>query len=290
MWVYYALFYALWNAISNVYVKKLTQNIPPLHVTILLAVFSLPFMIPLILITGGFPHITLQLILLMSVSALLDTFAFAAAYQAIKTSPLSLISPIAAFSPALTTFIAFIFLKESPNLLKIIGILLVVMGLYVLNIADAKKGYFAPIINLFKNRGVQLFFFAFILWSITPILQKAALAEMTPHVPLFASFIGYIFVIIFMLFASFITKQKLKTKYVKKHMTLLIILGATIALAQYAAYTAFSLAPVGYAVSIFRLSTLFTVVAGGLFFKEKNLVSRFLGAAIMVGGAILLAF
>ena len=73
-------------------------------------------------------------------------------------------------------------------------------------------------------------------------------------------------------------------------MTLLIILGATIALAQYAAYTAFSLAPVGYAVSIFRLSTLFTVVAGGLFFKEKNLVSRFLGAAIMVGGAILLAF
>lgn len=289
MWVPYALFYAAWSAISNIYVKKLTQTITPLHTTILMAAFSLPFMVPVILLTGGFPHATPNLFYLMMGSALLDTFAFAMAYQAIKTSPLSLIVPLSSFSPALTTLIAFIFLKEAPGLIKILGILFVVVGVYFLNLTDRKKGILHPFTSLTKNRGVQLFSAAFVLWAITPVIQKAAISEMSPRVPLFASFVGYIFLIIFMCIASFMFKQKFKIVYVKKHIFLFLILGVSIAASQYASYTAYSQAPVGFAVSIFRLSVLITVIAGGLIFKEKNIVMRFTGATIMVIGAILIA-
>jgi len=46
---------------------------------------------------------------------------------------------------------------------------------------------------------------------------------------------------------------------------------------------------VGYATSIFRLSTLFIIILGGVFLKEERILERLLGASVMVIGAILLA-
>jgi len=52
---------------------------------------------------------------------------------------------------------------------------------------------------------------------------------------------------------------------------------------------AISLIEVSYMVSVKRLSILFGVLYGIMFFKETNIKERLLGATVMVSGIIVLA-
>jgi uncharacterized membrane protein len=52
---------------------------------------------------------------------------------------------------------------------------------------------------------------------------------------------------------------------------------------------AISLIEVSYMVSVKRLSILFGVLYGVMFFKETNIKERFLGATVMVSGIILIS-
>jgi len=54
-------------------------------------------------------------------------------------------------------------------------------------------------------------------------------------------------------------------------------------------FKAISLIEVSYMVSVKRLSILFGVLYGIMFFKETNIKERFLGATVMVSGIIVLA-
>lgn len=51
-------------------------------------------------------------------------------------------------------------------------------------------------------------------------------------------------------------------------------------------FTAYSMTLVVYTISIRRLSILFSTLYGGLFFKEKNIKERLLGAGIMISGVL----
>ena len=135
------------------------------------------FQIILIYVLGGMPHILPKFYLFITFSSVLDVIAFTASTWAIMTSPVSLISPLSSFNPVFTTIFAMLTLKEIPTPMKTLGIFIVVIGVYFLNISDAKKGVFMPFKKLFSNRGVQLFFLANIIWSITPIFQKKAIFQ-----------------------------------------------------------------------------------------------------------------
>ena len=54
-------------------------------------------------------------------------------------------------------------------------------------------------------------------------------------------------------------------------------------------YTAFSLGFVGYVTTLFKLSTIMTVLWGFLFLKERHVAQRLPGSLVMVAGAILIA-
>jgi uncharacterized membrane protein len=53
-------------------------------------------------------------------------------------------------------------------------------------------------------------------------------------------------------------------------------------------YTAFSLGPVGYVTTLFRLSTLMTVIWSYLFLNERGIAQRLPASFVMVIGAILI--
>jgi uncharacterized membrane protein len=52
---------------------------------------------------------------------------------------------------------------------------------------------------------------------------------------------------------------------------------------------AISLIEVSYMISVKRLSILFGVLYGVMFFKETNIKERFLGATVMVSGIIMIS-
>jgi len=138
-----------------------------------------------------------------------------------------------------------------------------------------------------KNKGVQFALFSTFLWAITPIFQKKAIFETSPQIPLYASFIGMCLVTLFL--SPFAAKKAFSyRKEVPSNIKWFILFGVGGAFAQLAAYTAFSLANVGYVTTIIRLSGLFTVILGGLFLKEERIKERFIAAAIMLVGVFIL--
>ncbi|OGH06980.1 MAG: hypothetical protein A2W22_00690 [Candidatus Levybacteria bacterium RBG_16_35_11] len=157
-----------------------------------------------------------------------------------------------------------------------------------MNVKHIHHGFFEPIKKLISHKGVQLFFLATFLWAITPIFQKIALENTFPKTPLMASFADGFFVVLF-LTPFVLSKIKLSLPKVKSYIWIFLILGFFGALSQFAAYTAFSLANLGYVTSIFRLQSIFIILLAALFLKEKDIREKLLGALVMLIGAVLVA-
>ncbi len=287
MWFPLSLFFALWTSISLLIVKKMTRKLHPQTILLTGGLFVLPFMFVLVLLTGGIPNVSQSFYKFMLTAGLLDVVAFISSTWAIKLSEISLVAPLAAFGPVFTTLAAAVVLKEIPSLIKFIGIIVIVLGAYLLNLNDIKLGILDPFKKLFSDRGAKLFFFANFIWGLTPILQKQAIFQMSPTVPLFASFFGVIIVILFLIPLS-INKVKQDGVIVMNYLWLFIILGLFSSLSQLAAFTAFSLTNLGYSTAIFKLSIFFSVIFGGVFLKEKRFKERVFGAVVMLIGTILL--
>lgn len=287
MWFFLSLFYALWASISSVIGKRLMGSIHPLALILIGNLFIIPFMLTIIFLSGGIPKVSLNFYPLIIVSAILDVIAFTASFWAIKISPISLVMPISSFSPVFATVISIIMLNETSSITKLLGIIIIVLGAYILNIEDIKKGILFPLKNLISHKGVQLFFLANFIWGITPVFQKQAIFKTTPTMPLYASFFGILLVTVFI--SPFALKKIQKpTQMVRKNISWFLIIGIFATLSQLAAYTAFSQTNIGHATAIFKLSTLFTVLWGAIFFKEKHIKERLLGATVMILGTIFL--
>lgn len=288
MWFLLSLYFALWTAVSLPIAKKILQTTSPTTFLFISNLFVVPFMLIALTLQGGFPHVSDRFALLMFTSALFDLVAFLLSLWSIKLSPISILAPINSFTPVFVTFIAMLTLHEIATSQKLIGILIIVSGSYFLNITDVKNGLLAPFKRLFSDKGVKLAFIANFLWGITPTFQKQAIFETTPTVPLFASFAGVVFVTLFI--TPYILKKERKhiLPAIKQNIGWLIIIGFFGTLAQLAAFISFSQTNVGYATAIFRLSTLFTILFGAIFFKEKRISERLLGASIMIAGTLLL--
>ena len=268
------------------YCQKLIKGISPVLFFLLTLLFSLPFMVTLLLILG-IPKFTADFFIILFLAGILDTIAAILYYKALSISEISLLAPISSFNPVFVLIFASFLLHENPTFLKLLGIVIIVLGSYLLNISSIKSGIFKPFTKLFSDKGVQLFFITNLIWGLTPVLQKKAIFETFPTTPISVPLIEMVFIIIFL--TPFLLKIRKEKTYIKTNIKLLILFGGMSALGQFAAQNAFSLTNVVYSIAIFKLSALFSIILGAVFLKEHNIRERFVGAAVMLAGTILIA-
>lgn len=288
MWFPLALFTAFSSSVESLINKHQVKSLHPIVAIFFNFCFVLVFMTIIILFTGGFPQVTLKFYFFVFCSSVLDLIAFSAGYWAFRHTQISLLAPLSSFTPVFATLFGALFLHEIPTVMKLIGILTIVCGMYLLDIAEIKGGIFKPFQQLFSDKGVRLYFIQVFLWGITPIFQKQAIFETHPTTPLFASFFGYLLIVLYLSFYA-VRKARNEKTAIRKNTGLFVIIGITLALTQLAAYTVFETTFVGYATAIFSLSSLVTVSLGGILFKERHIKERLLGASVMIIGTILLA-
>jgi drug/metabolite transporter (DMT)-like permease len=286
MWLYYSLFFAIWTSFAILIAKNQIKSFGPVLFFAVSNLFIIPFQL-LILFYTGVPSFTLEFYKLLFIVTIIDAIAAVLYYKALEKSDISLISPIAAFNPVFTLIFAVFLLGEKQEPIKILGILAVVAGAYFLNIANIKEGLLKPFTKLFSDRGVQLFLIANLLWGITPIFQKKATQETDP-ISFMAVPLGELILLTFVFSFIIFRAKDLKEKVIANKKWL-IIFGIMTAFAQFAAMSAFNSSNLAYATAIFKLSTLFSIILGALFFHERRIKERFLGAMIMVAGTILIA-
>lgn len=134
--------------------KRLSTRIDPLVATCLGYTFSVIFQIILLFSIGSWPSFSSHFFVLILGSACLDAVSLTATTYALRSSPLSLLSPIDAFTPLFAVIAAYLLLRETPSSRDLVGIVFTVIGAYGLNLDPARHNLFRPITKLLKDRGV----------------------------------------------------------------------------------------------------------------------------------------
>lgn len=285
MWILLISVIPLIDAFGNLFNKKASkQGIDPLiiswanNILVVLLVLPLIFFVDL-RITSGY-------IKALCVTGTINVFATIMYMRAVSKGDISEIIPMLSFTPLFMLITSPIIVGELPKPGGIAGILLVVLGSYLLNINLRSRDLLAPIAALYKNSGTRLMLIVSFLFSITSNFDKVAVNYSSPmqHL-LFLNL--YVFAgvsIVMMASRKFSYSQLSAGRYNLFILSLLNLAGSLLFL------FAITYTYVAYVISLKRTSGMLSVLLGHYFLKEPNIRERILGSVIMFIGVILILF
>jgi len=284
-WFVYAFVCALSLATADALSKKaLDDNSDPSIIAWVRTGYTLPFMI-IIIPFVDIPPLDGVFYMAIFAAVPLDIVALLLYMKAIKISPLSLTLPFLSLTPVFLIGTSYIILGERPDRSGFIGIVLVVIGAYLLNVHTISKGFFEPFKAIAREQGSVLMIIVAFVFSIGACIGKIAVQHSNP---LFFS-VTYSFLLSFFFYLVISLRTKRFYSKVFSRPVLFLLIGILITIMIITHLKAISLIEVSYMVSVKRLSILFGAIYGVMFFKETNIKERLLGATVMVSGIIMIA-
>jgi drug/metabolite transporter (DMT)-like permease len=282
-WFFLALCCAFLTACCDALSKRVMTELDEwLTGTAILGIASV-LLIPVFVRTVEAP-VSSDLLLLLAMTLPLEILAYYLFLSAIRMAPISLTVPLLALTPVLTVVSSALMLGETISAAGAGGIVLVTVGAYVLNGDLLNQSFFAPIKAVVSNPGSRRMLGVAVIWSVTSALGKKGVL-LFGAIP-FGCILLFGVVIAFALIASYkiCRGSACSCKPDWRLIALFAAGGLLMAGAEITHFLAISMAPVAYMISVKRLSLVFGVMWGWLFFKERNIGYRVVGASLMVGG------
>lgn len=262
----------------------LTQCSPTFHGSV---AFACAARLPTV--DGLFVVALLASVVLNSAATLLSTVA-------LKKADASLVSPLFTFNPAFTLVMAWLVLSEIPGVQQTVGVAIVLLGAYLLDVQEARTGFLAPVRIILRRPGTLLALAAAALWGTTTVLEKLAIEHMSPQSGPMVALLGTFFLVLLLTPAALRSGQAEPSGRPQSRWAGLHAHPRTLALAILIAgiaplfgFTAIALGLVGYVTTLFKLSAVFTIIWSRLFLKEGQFRERLLGASVMLLGGLLVA-
>jgi drug/metabolite transporter (DMT)-like permease len=217
----------------------------------------------------------------------LEVVAMLLYMRAIRDSSLASTLPYLAFTPVLTTLTGFLLLGEQISLKGLAGILLVVVGAYLLNLelvqSQARRAWLDPFRTIVRESGSRFMLGVAAIYSLTSVIGKIALQYVPPLTfgPFYFLLLG-----VFTL-ALFSVKQPdiVRVMWRKPHWHLLV--GLMMGSMVVTHFIAIAKVEVAYMITVKRTSLLFGILYGALLFGEKRLGQHLLAGTLMIAGVAL---
>jgi drug/metabolite transporter (DMT)-like permease len=283
LWIILSLTTALCVASQDAWVKKHFAHLSSYEMAVIPMAFSFPLFAGTLLFVQV-PHLDRIFWICMLVSLPLNAVCFTLYMRAIQISPLSLTLPYLAFTPVFAIIPGYMFLGEWPNLWGGAGILLTVLGSFVLNLNPKEANAGLRSAHLTREQGSLLMLIVAFLFGFAVVIGKVGIVHSS--VMFFTMLFFAALNLSMVLILGSVGKVTLKSFSEKpvKGMT------AGILLFLHALFHgwAVSLTKVVYMISVKRLSILIGVLFGGLFFKEENIPIRAAGTLLMLAGAVII--
>lgn len=201
--------------------------------------------------------------------------------KALQGGDLSILGPINSYKSVVGILVGIVFLHEIPNIWGIAGIILIIYGSYF--VLDTMQERFSW--RLLKNKDIQYRIAAMVLTAIEAIfIKKVILYSSTMVSFFFWCWFGafFSFILLFFFKVRFLKELKqIKCHHLPSYACLVLCIGTM----QYTTNYVFSHMNVGYALALFQLSTLVSIILGYRIFEEQNIKKKLLGAIIMVIGS-----
>jgi uncharacterized membrane protein len=221
---------------------------------------------------------------IVPIIGILDSIAMYYYMKSLKTGKLGEVVPLQITTPLFTMFFAPILLNEHITFLGVLGIILMVFGIYCLNIKDLRKNFLLPFKTIIKNKENRYMLITAFLWSITTCLHKLGMQNSNTFFWLvFSKFPLFIF----FSFAFFYNKNSLNV--IKNNFTTFSILGFLNAITTCFYYSALYMGIAVYAMVIKRTSVIIGILLGAILYKELNVREHVVGAVIMLAGCLCIA-
>ena len=285
-WLFLSLASGISVATKNVITRKLVFLTDRQVILYSKYLFVSLFSLVLIFFTG-IPEVKPAFYYSIAITSILDVIAAWYFLNAIASAQLAKTFPLVAFTPLFAIGTSFFVLGETPSLLGLAGILLIVCGAYLLRAEGVKVGLLEPVKLLVKEKGPRSMLMAAFLFSILAVFFKKAILNSSPF---FAFGVTQLLSTLFL--TLFFLKKKTLGSLLRKtadNFGLLFISSIIGFFAGLTLFAAFQLGLATYVVSVKRISILFTIILGYIFFKEDHLLKSLMIGSIMVLGVFLIA-
>ncbi len=270
--------------LGNVFQKQLTaRNHHPLMINFLtylmLSVASLA-LLPMILHN----RLPFDFWLYSVIGGIFGALGNGCMVKALQKGDLSVLGPINSYKSVVGMIFGIFMLGEIPGLWGLLGIALIISGSYfVLDTTDERFTW-----ALFRRKEIQYRIAAMVLTAIEAIFVKKVILVSSPLMSLATwCWFGCLFSFVFLFVFGVKVRDemgKITVPGMKKYLYLVVCIGTM----QFSTNFVFDRMPVSYALSLFQLSTIVSIVFGYRIFRETNIRKKLAGSVIMIIGSVVI--
>ena len=272
------------SSLANVYQKKLAMSgcHPISVIAITYTVLSLVGLVPIIAL--GITPLNTGFWTCAVLVGFLGAIGNGFLVKSFEKGDLSILAPINAYKSVVGLLFAALVLGEYPNLYGLLGMILIIWGSYF--VLDTLEERFS--LRLFLNRQIQYRIISLVFCAIEAVFIKK-LIELSSVLEAFVAWCvcGAIFSLLSMrLLGLSFTKEfsALKTRNAIMFVNVVVCIG----MMQYMTNYVFTRIDVAYALSLFQLGAVVSVILGFSVFQERNILRKLLGTTIMICGAVVI--
>jgi len=283
MWILYAFASAFFAGITAILAKIGIKNTDSNLATAIRTIVILLFSWLMVFIVGSFNTITelsTKTIIFLILSGLATGLSWLCYFKALQIGNVNKVTPVDKSSTILTMILAMIFLGEKITILKLVCVLLIGIGTYLMieKKEDTKQAK--------DNKWLFFALGAAVFASLTSILGKVGIEGVESNL---GTAIRTIVVLVMAWIVVFVTKKQGEIKNIdKKSWIFLILSGLTTGLSWLCYYKALQDGEASIVVPIDKLSILITIAFSYFILKEKLTKKSILGLTLIVSGTLLL--
>lgn len=204
--------------------------------------------------------------------------------KALEKGELSVLGPINSYKSVIGIIGGIILLNEIPGVWGMFGIALIIYGSYL--VLDTTTERFSW--TLLKKKEIQFRTWAMILTAIEAVFVKKIILVSSPAIAFISwCWFGALFSFLLILVNRLDIKKEVSgivTRNWRTYLWLIVCIGTMQLTTNYVLENM----EVGYALSLFQLSIIISVLFGYRFFKEEDIRKKLVGSVIMVAGSIVI--
>ena len=283
MWVLYAFASAFFAGITSILAKIGIKNVDSHLATALRTIVILLFSWLMVFIAGSLPDIyqlSFRTWIFLILSGLATGFSWLCYFKALQLGNVNKVTPIDKSSTILTMVFAMIFLGEQITMMKIVSILCIAIGTYLM--IDKKENVKEVKDNTWLIYALGSAVFA----SLTAILGKVGIQGVESNL---GTAIRTVVVLIMAWALFFVTgKQNDIKKIDMKSWIFILLSGLTTGLSWLCYYKALQDGQASIVVPVDKLSIVLTIAFSYFFLKEKLSRKALIGFIGVVAATLLL--
>ncbi len=288
-WLLFALSSAFGHSVFNALSKKALDHVPKVFIVVWASLVS-SVLLGVWAVVRGVPELGSGFWLAAGTTAVLNIIAFPLLLKAYEFGELSTVFPMLLLTPLFMLGTSFVLLGEVVTGRGVAGMLITVFGLFVVGRSSIKHRNGMTTLEGNRN-GMALGLLVAFLYSFSANFDKRTVllsdAVFGPAVVLGLIAAGLLPVLLVLQYRQGIGATK--HLFTPQCLVLPTVMGLVQVFDSAVFYTALSLGLASYTIVVKRMSILFGILWGRLFFQEKNLQPKLIGGAVaIIGLAVML--